>query len=150
MGLFRSLLSHLFCKPKLGFQNQWKKQQMEMSHTRAQRPLNVEDVPLDKLPPKLKICTITQNEIQAFKEHLPTMAVLCNPGIRSRHWKVTKMAAKKKHNFLLSFLLTRRGVKSVWETFRFNVHLIAIENQRTDLNTVFFLNKAGHMVAQVA
>ena len=75
-----------------------------MSHTRAQRPLNVEDVPLDKLPPKLKICTITQNEIQAFKEHLPTMAVLCNPGIRSRHWKVTKMAAKKKTQF--SFIIS--------------------------------------------
>lgn len=33
-----------------------------------------------------RICDATKGEITEFKENLPMIAVLCNQGMRERHW----------------------------------------------------------------
>ncbi|CAL8240697.1 unnamed protein product [Merluccius merluccius] len=37
-------------------------------------------------PSALNIATTVKAEVDAFKEHIPIMQVLCNPGLRDRHW----------------------------------------------------------------
>ncbi|XP_076022383.1 dynein axonemal heavy chain 12 [Genypterus blacodes] len=36
--------------------------------------------------PTILMCATVQEQIQEFKEHIPMVSILCNPGIRSRHW----------------------------------------------------------------
>eukprot|EP00118_Oscarella_pearsei_P019988 m.215265 g.215265 ORF g.215265 m.215265 type:complete len:3605 (+) comp39831_c0_seq13:113-10927(+) len=35
----------------------------------------------------LRICSEIQSQIKGFKEYLPVISTLCNPGIRARHWQ---------------------------------------------------------------
>ncbi|XP_037071094.1 dynein heavy chain 12, axonemal-like [Pollicipes pollicipes] len=66
------------------------KQQVIDTSSRAReegRPrINVDDPNPDNLPGPLRICFKTIEQIDAFKEHLPLVLVLCNPGMRDRHW----------------------------------------------------------------
>ncbi|XP_071807320.1 dynein axonemal heavy chain 12-like isoform X1 [Asterias amurensis] len=34
----------------------------------------------------LKVCNVVQEQIKEFQEFIPTIAIMCNPGIRTRHW----------------------------------------------------------------
>ncbi|CAF1455240.1 unnamed protein product [Rotaria magnacalcarata] len=38
-------------------------------------------------PEMLRICTVILDQLDTFKEHLPVISILCNPGIRPRHWE---------------------------------------------------------------
>ncbi|CAF3634232.1 unnamed protein product [Rotaria socialis] len=38
-------------------------------------------------PEMLRICTVILDQLDTFKEHLPVISILCNPGIRTRHWE---------------------------------------------------------------
>ncbi|CAF0823905.1 unnamed protein product [Adineta steineri] len=37
-------------------------------------------------PEMLRICTVILEQLDTFKVNLPTISILCNPGIRDRHW----------------------------------------------------------------
>ncbi|CAF3483983.1 unnamed protein product [Rotaria sp. Silwood1] len=47
-------------------------------------------------PEMLRICTVILDQLDKFKEHLPVISILCNPGIRDRHWE--KMSTIFKRN----------------------------------------------------
>jgi len=40
----------------------------------------------DKLAP-LKVANTVKNQIRDFKEYVPVLSTLCNPGLRTRHWR---------------------------------------------------------------
>ncbi|XP_039551458.1 dynein heavy chain 12, axonemal [Passer montanus] len=37
--------------------------------------------------PTLTMCSSVLDQIKEFKEHIPTVVVFCNPGMRERHWR---------------------------------------------------------------
>lgn len=39
------------------------------------------------LPKPKKSSELLKHKLNTFKEHLPLLQVLCNPGIRDRHWQ---------------------------------------------------------------
>uniref|UniRef100_A0A673A977 Dynein axonemal heavy chain 12 n=1 Tax=Sphaeramia orbicularis TaxID=375764 RepID=A0A673A977_9TELE len=45
-----------------------------------------EDDPSTKESPTISLCSTVMQEIKDFKEHIPLVSILCNPGIRGRHW----------------------------------------------------------------
>ena len=48
--------------------------------------MNLEDSNPDNLPPPLRICALTIEQIKGFRTNIPIIVCLCNPGIRQRHW----------------------------------------------------------------
>ncbi|XP_067384444.1 dynein axonemal heavy chain 12 [Channa argus] len=38
-------------------------------------------------PPTLFLCSTVMKQINTFKEHIPLVSILCNPGVRARHWE---------------------------------------------------------------
>ncbi|VDP43965.1 unnamed protein product [Schistosoma mattheei] len=48
-----------------------------------------------KPPAALNIIKDVQNEMKKFKENIPIIAILCNPGIRKRHWDAMSQIAGK-------------------------------------------------------
>ncbi|KAF0304459.1 Dynein heavy chain 12, axonemal [Amphibalanus amphitrite] len=57
--------------------------------------INVDDPNPDNLPGPLRICCKTIEQIDAFKTHLPLVLVLCNPGMRDRHWAEMSSIAER-------------------------------------------------------
>uniref|UniRef100_A0A3Q0KRH4 Dynein axonemal heavy chain 7 n=2 Tax=Schistosoma mansoni TaxID=6183 RepID=A0A3Q0KRH4_SCHMA len=48
-----------------------------------------------KPPAALNIIKDVQNQMKKFKENIPIIAILCNPGIRTRHWDAMSQIAGK-------------------------------------------------------
>ncbi|CAF0708408.1 unnamed protein product [Brachionus calyciflorus] len=46
-------------------------------------------------PEMLKICNVITNQLDEFKKHIPVIGILCNPGIRDRHWEKMSDVAKR-------------------------------------------------------
>ncbi|XP_072525468.1 dynein axonemal heavy chain 12 isoform X2 [Salminus brasiliensis] len=68
------------------FQQKQKKAEQERGKMAAvrQRPGENEQ---DHRSPMVLICFRVIEQIQKFKEHIPMVSILCNPGIRARHWE---------------------------------------------------------------
>ena len=62
----------------------FKQQALEGDPRKAR--MNFDDPNPDNLPGPLRVCALTLGQIRGFKEHLPLVAVLCNKGLRARHW----------------------------------------------------------------
>ncbi|XP_031217595.1 dynein heavy chain 12, axonemal [Mastomys coucha] len=67
------------------------KQKKELQEKRkaARKRSLMEEKPEEepKESPTITMCTIVMEQIKAFKEYIPTVSILCNPGMRARHWK---------------------------------------------------------------
>ncbi|XP_029397555.1 dynein heavy chain 12, axonemal [Mus pahari] len=67
------------------------KQKKELQERRkaARKQSSMEEKPEEepKENPTITMCTTVMEQIKAFKEYIPTVSILCNPGMRARHWK---------------------------------------------------------------
>ena len=66
------------------FKSKFKQQALEGDPKKAR--MNLEDPNPNNLPGPLCISALALGQIQNFKEHLPLVSVLCNKGLRMRHW----------------------------------------------------------------
>ncbi|NXE11184.1 DYH7 protein, partial [Lophotis ruficrista] len=73
-------MSRLFQQKQKKAGQEWKK---------ASQPRTVEEKIEEaaKANPTLKMCSSVLEQIKDFKENIPTVTILCNPGLRTRHWQ---------------------------------------------------------------
>ncbi|XP_027026371.2 dynein axonemal heavy chain 12 [Tachysurus fulvidraco] len=68
------------------FQQKQKKAEQEREQLALEKKPGEEDE--DKQgSPTVAICSRVIEQLKEFKEHIPTVSILCNPGIRVRHWE---------------------------------------------------------------
>ncbi|XP_054201624.1 dynein axonemal heavy chain 12 isoform X8 [Homo sapiens] len=70
------------------FQTKLKKELQEKRKAARKRSLEeekIEEEPKDNAT--ITMCSTVMEQIKAFKEYIPTVSILCNPGMRARHWK---------------------------------------------------------------
>nr|XP_044991758.1 dynein axonemal heavy chain 12 [Jaculus jaculus] len=66
------------------------KQKKELQEKRkARRQSTVEERPEEEVRenPTIAMCTTVMEQIKVFKDYIPTVSILCNPGMRARHWQ---------------------------------------------------------------
>ncbi|XP_021037000.1 dynein heavy chain 12, axonemal [Mus caroli] len=70
------------------FHTKQKKELQERRKAARKRSL-MEEKPEEepKENPTITMCTTVMEQIKSFKEYIPTVSILCNPGMRARHWK---------------------------------------------------------------
>nr|XP_045615668.1 dynein axonemal heavy chain 7-like isoform X1 [Procambarus clarkii] len=73
------------------FKMKFKQQALEGDPRKAR--MNLDDPNPDNLPGPLRVCALALTQIKNFKEHLPLVSVLCNKGLRPRHWQNLNKAA---------------------------------------------------------
>ncbi|KAG7518207.1 dynein heavy chain 12, axonemal [Solea senegalensis] len=56
-------------------------QEMEKNATKTNK-----DDPRKQENPTIVLCSTVMEQIKEFKDHVPLVSILCNPGIRARHW----------------------------------------------------------------
>ncbi|XP_019944293.2 dynein axonemal heavy chain 12 [Paralichthys olivaceus] len=60
-------------------------QDTEMFVGTIKRQPSVDD-PRKQENPNMLLCSTVMEQIKEFKEHIPVVSILCNPGVRARHW----------------------------------------------------------------
>ncbi|XP_031701028.1 dynein heavy chain 12, axonemal isoform X2 [Anarrhichthys ocellatus] len=69
------------------FQQKQNKAEQEMEKIAGKtRQQPCEDDPRKQESPTVLLCSTVMEQIKEFKEHIPVVSILCNPGIRARHW----------------------------------------------------------------
>uniref|UniRef100_A0A4W3H1L8 Dynein axonemal heavy chain 12 n=1 Tax=Callorhinchus milii TaxID=7868 RepID=A0A4W3H1L8_CALMI len=69
------------------FQQKQKKAEMEKKKAAPRRRLGEEEVVEEKKDsPSAVMCSQVMSQIKEFKEIIPLVSILCNPGMRARHW----------------------------------------------------------------
>ncbi|XP_022428502.1 dynein heavy chain 12, axonemal isoform X8 [Delphinapterus leucas] len=70
------------------FQTKQKKELQEKRKAAKRRSLGEEKLEEEpKENPTITMCTAVMEQIKVIKEYIPTVSILCNPGMRTRHWK---------------------------------------------------------------
>ncbi|KAM9098063.1 dynein heavy chain 12, axonemal isoform X1 [Sarcophilus harrisii] len=70
------------------FQLKQKKEAQEKRKAKGRRSITDEKIEEDiKDNPTVVMCNAVMEQIKSFKENIPTVSILCNPGLRARHWK---------------------------------------------------------------
>ncbi|XP_040310640.1 dynein axonemal heavy chain 12 isoform X5 [Herpailurus yagouaroundi] len=70
------------------FQMKRKKELQEKRKAAKKRSLGedkLEEEPKEN--PTIIMCSTVMEQIKVFKDYIPTVSILCNPGMRARHWK---------------------------------------------------------------
>ncbi|XP_053325574.1 dynein axonemal heavy chain 12 [Spea bombifrons] len=69
------------------FQQKQKKAEEEEKKSTRHRTLTEEAVEEEKKENStVQMCSVVMEQIKTFKEYIPLVSILCNPGIRPRHW----------------------------------------------------------------
>ncbi|KAM8863638.1 dynein axonemal heavy chain 12 [Spinachia spinachia] len=76
----------IFKMHKLFQQKQTKaEQEMEKIAGKTKQPPSKDEL-LKQESPTVLLCSTVMDQISKFKVHIPLVSILCNPGIRGRHW----------------------------------------------------------------
>ncbi|XP_047480638.1 dynein axonemal heavy chain 7-like [Penaeus chinensis] len=89
--IYHTLSSSELFRLRKAFKMKFKQQALEGDPRKAR--MNLDDPNPDNLPGPLRVCALALNQIKGFKEHLPLVSVLCNKGLRARHWENLNKAA---------------------------------------------------------
>lgn len=57
----------------------------------------------DAISPR-KVADFTKHKIDRFKNHLPVLQIICNPGLKARHWK---QVSENINNQLLGNIISK-------------------------------------------
>ncbi|XP_070695267.1 dynein axonemal heavy chain 12 [Pempheris klunzingeri] len=69
------------------FQQKQNKTEQEMEKIAGKtRRRSSKDDPMKQESPTMLLCSTIMEQIKEFKDHIPVVSILCNPGIRHRHW----------------------------------------------------------------
>ncbi|XP_043934432.1 dynein axonemal heavy chain 12 [Protopterus annectens] len=70
------------------FQQKQKKEEQERQKSASRRRTTDRKQEEEKKDnPIITMCSTVMDQIKDFKEHIPLVSILCNPGIRTRHWQ---------------------------------------------------------------
>ncbi|XP_010788876.1 dynein heavy chain 12, axonemal [Notothenia coriiceps] len=70
------------------FQQKQNKAEQEMEKMAGKsRPRTAEADQKKQGSPTVLLCSTVMEQIKEFKDHIPVVSILCNPGIRARHWE---------------------------------------------------------------
>ncbi|KAA8590936.1 hypothetical protein FQN60_001879 [Etheostoma spectabile] len=70
----------------LKFFQQKQNKAVQEKEKNAGRRQPTEDDPKKLESPTVLLCSTVMEQIKEFKDHIPVVSILCNPGIRARHW----------------------------------------------------------------
>ncbi|XP_068019795.1 dynein axonemal heavy chain 12 isoform X1 [Melanerpes formicivorus] len=69
------------------FQQKQKKIQQKQKKTPQRKTVGEKTEEETKANPTLTMCSSVLEQIKVFKENIPIVTILCNPGMKSRHWQ---------------------------------------------------------------
>ncbi|XP_029291775.1 dynein heavy chain 12, axonemal [Cottoperca gobio] len=76
------------------FQQKQNKAEQEMEKIAGKtRQRTRENEPKKMESSTIRLCSTVMEQIKEFKDHIPIVSILCNPGIRARHWDQMSEAA---------------------------------------------------------
>ncbi|KAM6924384.1 dynein axonemal heavy chain 12 [Xenentodon cancila] len=63
------------------------KQELEVISGKPRHKSSKEEEPTMQDSPTVVLCSTVMEQIKKFKDYIPIVSILCNPGIRARHWE---------------------------------------------------------------
>ncbi|KAM9785999.1 dynein axonemal heavy chain 12-like [Neosynchiropus ocellatus] len=102
-----------------------------------------DEVKSKKLSPTMELCTTVMEQIKAFKEYIPVVCILCNQGMRPRHWE--------KMSEIVGFDLTPNESTTLRSVLQQNLtaHLEPLESISAAATKEFSLEKAMQVMLTV-
>ncbi|NXG19392.1 DYH7 protein, partial [Grallaria varia] len=120
------------------------KKKMPLDKKKTPRPKEeVTAVKAIKANPTLTMCSSVLEQIQEFKENIPTVTVFCNPGLRDRHWE--------QMSNIVGYDLTPDAGTTLRKVLKHNLgpHLEQFEAISVSASKEFALEKAMHTMMEV-
>nr|XP_014432906.1 dynein heavy chain 12, axonemal isoform X1 [Pelodiscus sinensis] len=126
------------------FQQKQKKAELEKKKTLHRRAIVDEKLEEEKKDnPTITMCSSVMEQIKDFKENIPTVTILCNPGIRTRHWQ--------QMSDLIGFDLTPDSGTTLRKVLKQNLapYLEQFETISVGASKEFSLEKAMHAMMEI-
>ncbi|XP_030314514.1 dynein heavy chain 12, axonemal [Calypte anna] len=95
-----------------------------------------------KANPTVKMCSLVLEQIKEFKENIPTVTILCNPGMKPRHWQ--------QMSNIVGYDLTPNSGTTLRKVLKQNLapHMEEFEAISVAASKEFSLEKAMHVMTE--
>ncbi|XP_053147136.1 dynein axonemal heavy chain 12 isoform X3 [Hemicordylus capensis] len=126
------------------FQQKQKKAEIERKKSAQRRPVSDERVEEEKKDnPTIRMCAVVMEQIKDFKENIPLVTILCNPGIRTRHWQ--------QMSEIVAYDLTPDSGTTLRKVLKQNLtpYLEQFETISVGASKEFSLEKAMHTMMEI-